>query len=162
MAHVRSLNRVTLVGRVGRNPECTILPNSGREVARFSLATNEGFFDRNSNSWKDLPTEWHDIVAWGGLAQRVEKQVKKGDLLLIEGSIRTRKWTNKSGQEQSSKDIQASEVILLDKRQRDGEGGFEKNSADRSGFSEDRSGGTFGTGKTLHEDFNFEENEEPF
>lgn len=162
MAHVRSLNRVTLVGRVGRNPECTILPNSAREVARFSLATNEGFFDRNSNSWKDLPTEWHDIVAWGDKAQRVEKQIRKGDLVLVEGSIRTRKWTGRNGQEHSSKDIQASEVILLDKRQRDNEGTFEKNSPERSGVSEQRTGDHFGPEKTSAEDFSFDENEEPF
>ena len=85
MSQVRSLNRVILVGRAGKDPEVTVMPNSGQQLAKFSLATNEGYFDKNSNAWKDLPTEWHNIVAWGPLAQKVEKSVGKGDMVLVEG-----------------------------------------------------------------------------
>ena len=85
MSQVRSLNRVILVGRAGKDPEVTVMPNSGQQLAKFSLATNEGYFDKNNNAWKDLPTEWHNIVAWRALAQKVEKGVGKGDMVLVEG-----------------------------------------------------------------------------
>jgi len=122
MSHVRSLNRVILVGRAGKAPEVTVMPNSGQQLAKFSLATNEGYYDKNNNAWKELPTEWHNIVAWRALAQKVEKSVGKGDMILVEGSIRTRKWTDKSGQERSITEIQADNVIVLDRR-RDGAAG---------------------------------------
>ena len=116
MSQVRSLNRVILVGRTGKDPEVTVMASSGRQLAKFSLATNEGYFDKNSNAWKDLPTEWHNIVAWGPLAQKVEKGVGKGDMVLVEGSIRTRKWKDKNGQDRSTTDIQADNIIVLDRR----------------------------------------------
>jgi single-strand DNA-binding protein len=116
MSQVRSLNRVILVGRTGKDPEITVVASSGRQLAKFSLATNEGYFDKNSNAWKDLPTEWHNIVVWGPLAQKVEKSVGKGDMVLVEGSIRTRKWKDKSGQDRWNTDIQADNVIVLDRR----------------------------------------------
>lgn len=116
MSQVRSLNRVILVGRAGKDPEVTVVASSGRQLAKFSLATNEGYFDKNSNAWKDLPTEWHNIVAWGPLAQKVEKSVGKGDMVLVEGSIRTRKWQDKNGQDRWNTDIQADNIIVLDRR----------------------------------------------
>jgi single-strand DNA-binding protein len=116
MSQVRSLNRVILVGRVGKDPEVTMMPKSGQQLAKFSLATNEGYFDKNSNAWKDLPTEWHNIVAWRALAQKVEKGVGKGDLVLVEGSIRTRKWQDKNGQDRWNTDIQADNITVLDRR----------------------------------------------
>jgi single-strand DNA-binding protein len=116
MSQVRSLNRVILVGRVGKDPEVTVMPKSGQQLAKFSLATNEGYFDKNSNAWKDLPTEWHNIVAWRALAQKVEKGVGRGDLVLVEGSIRTRKWQDKNGQDRWNTDIQADNITVLDRR----------------------------------------------
>jgi single-strand DNA-binding protein len=116
MSQVRSLNRVILVGRVGKNPEVTVVASSGRQLAKFSLATNEGYFDKNNNSWKDMPTEWHNIVAWGPLAQKVEKGLSKGDMVLVEGRIRTRKWQDKNGQDRWNTDIQAENVVVLDRR----------------------------------------------
>ncbi len=116
MSQVRSLNRVILVGRTGKVPELTVMPNSGKQLAKFSLATNEGYYDQGSSAWKDLPTEWHNIVAWGPLAQKVEKSVGKGDMVLVEGKIRTRKWQDKSGQDRSTTEINADSVIVLDHR----------------------------------------------
>ena len=116
MSQVRSLNRVILVGRAGKDPEVTVMPKSGQQLAKFSMATNEGYFDKNSNAWKDLPTEWHNIVAWRALAQKVEKGVGKGDLVLVEGSIRTRKWQDKNGQDRSITEIQADNITVLDRR----------------------------------------------
>jgi len=116
MSQVRSLNRVILVGRVGKTPEITVVASSGRQLAKFSLATNEGYYDKNSNAWKDMPTEWHNIVAWGPLAQKVEKSIGKGDMVLIEGRIHTRKWQDKNGQDRWNTDIQAENIIVLDRR----------------------------------------------
>jgi single-strand DNA-binding protein len=122
MSQVRSLNRVILVGRVGKIPEVTVVASSGRQLAKFSLATNEGYFDKNSNAWKDMPTEWHNIVAWGPLAQKVEKSVGKGDMVLIEGRIHTRKWQDKNGQDRWNTDIQAENMVVLDRRKDQGAG----------------------------------------
>jgi single-strand DNA-binding protein len=122
MSQVRSLNRVILVGRTGKDPEITVMPNSGQQLAKFSLATNEGYFDKNSNAWKDLPTEWHNIVAWRALAQKVEKGVGKGDMVLVEGSIHTRKWKDKNGQDRSTTEITADNITVLDRR-KDGASG---------------------------------------
>ncbi len=130
MSHVRSLNRVILVGRAGKDPEVTVMPNSGQQLAKFSLATNEGYYDKNSNAWKDLPTEWHNIIAWRALAQKVEKGVGKGDMVLVEGSIRTRKWKDKNGQDRSTTEITADNIIVLDRR---------KDGAAGSSYAPDRS-----------------------
>ena len=116
MSQVRSLNLVILIGRAGKDPEVRVLPKSGQQLAKFSLATDEGYFDKNSNAWKELPTEWHNIVAWGPLAKKVEESVSKGDRLLVEGSIRTRKWQDKNGQDRWNTDIQASSINVLERR----------------------------------------------
>ena len=131
MSHVRSLNRVILVGRAGKDPEVTVMPNSGQQLAKFSLATNEGYYDKNSNAWKDLPTEWHNIIAWRALAQKVEKGVGKGDMVLVEGSLRTRKWKDKNGQDRSTTEITADNIVVLDRR---------KDGASGSSYSGERHG----------------------
>ena len=122
MSQVRSLNRVILVGRAGKDPEVTVMPNSGQQLAKFSMATNEGYFDKTTNAWKDLPTEWHNIVAWRALAQKVEKGVGKGDMVLVEGSIHTRKWKDKNGQDRSTTEITADTDTVLDRRKEGGSG----------------------------------------
>lgn len=123
MSQVRSLNKVILVGRVGKDPEVTVMPKSGQQLAKFSVATNEGYFDKNSSAWKELPTEWHNIVAWGLLAQKAEKSLGKGDMVLVEGKIRTRKWQDKSGQDRYTTEINADSLIVLDHRKDQGAGG---------------------------------------
>ena len=120
MSQVRSLNRVILVGRVGKDPEVTVLPKTGQQKAKFGLATDEGYFDKNSNAWKDLPTEWHNIIAWRALAQKVEKSVGKGDMVLVEGSIHTRKWQDKNGQDRWTTEILADTITVLDHRKEGG------------------------------------------
>ncbi|MCX6554306.1 MAG: single-stranded DNA-binding protein [Candidatus Aminicenantes bacterium] len=145
MSQVRSLNRVILVGRVGKNPDITVVASSGRQLAKFSLATNEGYFDKNSNAWKDMPTEWHNIVAWGPLAQKVEKSVNKGDMVLIEGRIHTRKWQDKNGQDRWNTDIQAENMIILDRRKEQGVGGagapYPSANAGKNSFPDSADGG---------------------
>jgi single-strand DNA-binding protein len=132
MSQVRSLNRVILVGRVGKAPEVTVVASTSRQLAKFSLATDEGYFDKNSNAWKDLPTTWHNIVAWGPLAQKVERSVGKGDMVLVEGSIRTRKWQDKNGQDRWNTDIQADNITVLDHRKDGASGGGSSYPGERS------------------------------
>ncbi len=132
MSQVRSLNRVILVGRVGRDPEITVMPKSGQQKAKFSMATDEGYWDKNSNSWKDLPTEWHTIIAWGPQAQKTERSVHKGDVLIVEGSIRTRKWQDKSGQDHWTTEIQAAGITVLERNKNNPPGGGSSYGGDRT------------------------------
>lgn len=111
MANKRSLNKVILIGNVGRDPEITHIPNLAKDVAKFSLATTEVYKDKNNQFQEN--TEWHNIVAWGFVAQRVERSVKKGCMVMVEGSLRTRKWQDRDGQERRTTEIQAAAVVVL-------------------------------------------------
>ena len=114
------INKVILVGRLGKDPEIRSTP-SGTNVARFSLATDEKFTDRNGD--KQERTEWHNIVAWGKLAEICGQYLKKGKLVYIDGSIRTDSWDDKeSGQKKYRTEIVASTMKMLDRRG-DDEGG---------------------------------------
>ena len=97
-----TMNRATLVGHAGRNPEMRTLP-SGGEVALFSLATNERFKRRDGTEGET--TEWHAIVAFGGAAQTVRKLVHRGAAVLVEGRIATRTWRDRSGTEHRTSEI---------------------------------------------------------
>ncbi|MBN2347176.1 MAG: single-stranded DNA-binding protein [Candidatus Aminicenantes bacterium] len=145
MSQVRSLNRVILVGRAGRDPEITVLPKSGQQKAKFGLATDEGYWDKSTNAWKDLPTEWHNIIAWGPQAQKVERSVHKGDMVIVEGRIRTRKWQDKSGQDRWTTEIQAENVTVLDRNKEGGQGAG-KSYAPRESFPDAGSPGSFPSG----------------
>ena len=118
-----TMNRATLVGHAGRDPEMRTLP-SGGEVALFSLATNERFKRRDGTEGES--TEWHAIVAFGGTAQTVRKMVRKGAAVLVEGRIATRTWTDRTGTEHRTSEILVSgpqaRVNVLTKRAR-GSGG---------------------------------------
>ena len=122
MANVRSLNRVILVGRVGRDPDITHMPSLSKDVAKFGLATSEGYMDKN-NQWQES-TEWHNIVAWGPLAKKTERSITKGSLILVEGKIKTSKWQDKtSGQDRRSTEIYVDSLIVLEKSDRNGSAG---------------------------------------
>jgi single-strand DNA-binding protein len=83
------VNRVTLIGNLGMDPEIRTLEN-GAMVARLRIATDEGYKD-NTGNWVDR-TEWHDVVAWRGVAERAQRSLKKGMLVYIEGKLQTRSW----------------------------------------------------------------------
>ncbi len=114
------INKVTLIGHLGGDPEIRTLEN-GTPVGRFSLATNENYKDKDGN-WQSL-TEWHNVVVWRDLAERA-KQLKKGSTVYVEGKISYRKYTDKDGVEKSLTDIVAASFRLLDKRE-GGSNGFE-------------------------------------
>ena len=84
------VNKVILVGRLGKDPEVRHLEN-GATVANFSIATSETYKDRQTGERREQ-TEWHNVVLWRGLAEVAEKYVKKGDMIYIEGKLRTRSW----------------------------------------------------------------------
>ena len=115
-----SLNKVMLNGNVGKDPEVRYLETNpvpqgnAPKVASFPLATSERYKDRNGNLQEN--TEWHNIVAWRGLADTVERFVRKGTQLYIEGKIRTRSWTDQAGTKKYSTEIIADTIQLLGKR----------------------------------------------
>lgn len=108
-----SVNKVILVGNVGRDPEVRHL-DKGVAVARFSLATTENYTSKTGE--KVSNTEWHNVVAWRGLAEVVEKYVKKGSQLYIEGRLRTRDY-DKDGVKHYTTEINADTMQLLGKRE---------------------------------------------
>ena len=114
------INKVILVGRLGRDPEIRSTP-SGTSVTKFSLATDERFTDRNGE--KQERTEWHNVVAWGKLGEICGQYLKKGKLVYIEGSIRTDSWDDKeSGQKKYRTEIVANTMKMLDRRGDEGGG----------------------------------------
>lgn len=120
----RSVNKVILLGNVGNQPEIRSVGNGGR-VANISLATSRQWNDAQGN--KQEKTEWHRLVIWnrgakGGLADVVEKYVKKGDKLYIEGEISYRQWQDKDGQTRYTTEITVNELTLLGNNSGGGEG----------------------------------------
>lgn len=118
------VNKVILVGRLGKEPEVRSLDN-GAMVANFSIATSESYKDRTTGEKKEI-TEWHNIVLWRGLAEIAQKYVHKGDLVYIEGKLRTRSW-EKDGVTRYTTEVVADNMTMLGSR---GGGG---NSGDMGG-----------------------------
>jgi single-strand DNA-binding protein len=108
------VNKVILVGNVGKDPDVRHL-DSGVSVASFPLATSETY--RNKESQKVTNTEWHNIVVWRGLAEVVEKYVKKGDPLYLEGKIRTRSYDDKDGNKKYITEIVVDNMQMLGSKQ---------------------------------------------
>lgn len=110
-----SLNRVTLIGRVGQVPDVRDL-NNGNRVASFSLATTErGFTTKDGRQIADR-TEWHNIVVYGGLVKVVERYVNKGDQLYVEGALRYRSYDGNDGNKRYITEIFADDIQLLTPR----------------------------------------------
>ncbi len=113
------VNKVILVGNVGMDPEVRTL-EGGAKVARVRLATTERLFDRQNNTTKEH-TEWHTITLWRGLADVVDRFVKKGSQIYVEGRLRTREW-EKDGVKRYTTEILADSMNLLGRRSDSGEG----------------------------------------
>lgn len=114
-----SYNRATLVGNLGGDPELRATA-SGQAVASWSLATSERYTDKDGQ--RQEVTEWHRIVAWGKSAELADRYLKKGSKCLVEGRIKTRKWTDRDGVERYTTEIIADRVVFLDSAQK-AEGG---------------------------------------
>lgn len=136
---MRGVNKVILVGHLGRDPEVRKL-DANSTIAKFSLATSEAYKTKDGN-WTDQ-TEWHNIVLWQSLAERAERDLKKGMLIYLEGKIRTRSWDDKEGNKRYTTEIVADTFSLLEKKnesanpdttknsEEDSEGKIEKNFED--------------------------------
>ena len=107
----RGVNKVILIGNVGKDPEIRYSPN-GSALATISLATSEQWKDKTSGE-KQEKTEWHRVVAFGKLAEVIGQYVKKGAPIYIEGKLQTRKWTDKQGQDRYTTEIVANEMQML-------------------------------------------------
>jgi single-strand DNA-binding protein len=104
------VNKVILVGNLGKDPEAITFDNGVKKVS-FSLATSESYKDKEGN--KIDQTEWHNIVLWRGLADVAEKYLIKGSQVYIEGKIRTRSWDDKDGNKRYTTEINADNLIML-------------------------------------------------
>ena len=112
-----SLNKVTIIGHLGRDPEIKHMQNN-TAVANFSVATSESWKDKSSGEWQEK-TEWHRVVAWRQAADKVERlNLRKGSLVYVEGKLETRKYTDQNGVEKYSTEIVANWIMGLDKKEK--------------------------------------------
>jgi single-strand DNA-binding protein len=110
---MRGVNRVMLIGNLGRDPDVQHLEGN-IAVAKFPLATTETFKDRAGKLISQ--TEWHTVVLWRGLAELAQKYLHKGSLVYIEGRLRTRSWEDKEGNKKFATEVVGDNLIMLDKR----------------------------------------------
>jgi single-strand DNA-binding protein len=123
-----SVNKVIIVGNLGRDPETRSFPN-GDQVANVTIATTDRYKDKTSGEMKEI-TEWHRVSFFGRLAEIAGQYLRKGSQVYVEGSLRTRKWTDKDGVEKYSTEIRADSMQMLGSRQ--GMGGA--SGADEGGY----------------------------
>ena len=117
----RGINKVILIGNLGADPETRAMP-SGMTVANIRVATSENWKDKQSGENKER-TEWHNVAMFGRLGEIAGEYLKKGSKVYIEGSLRTRKWQDKSGNDRYTTEISANEMQMLDSRGGGGMGG---------------------------------------
>lgn len=126
---MRGVNKVILVGTLGKDPETKTFPNGG-SLTQFSIATSESWTDKNSGERKEQ-TEWHRIVLHNRLGEIAQQYLRKGSKVYIEGSLRTRQWTDQSGQERYTTEIRGEQMQMLDSNNRQqndnqAEGGYQQ------------------------------------
>ena len=125
-----SLNKVILIGNLGKDPELKMTP-SGQALCRFSLATTENW--KNQQGERQSKTEWHNIVVWGKQAETAEKYLRKGQQVMIEGRIQYREYQDQSGAKRTACDIRCDNFVMLGTM---GEGGNKNSGATSSEPSE--------------------------
>ena len=116
---MRGVNKVILVGTLGRDPETKSFPNGG-SLTQFSIATSESWTDKTSGERKEQ-TEWHRIVLNNRLGEIAQQYLRKGSKVYIEGSLRTRQWTDQNGQERYTTEIRGEQMQMLDNNRQQGE-----------------------------------------
>jgi single-strand DNA-binding protein len=132
-----SVNKVIIVGNLGRDPEVRSFPSGGR-VANVTVATTDRWKDKQSGEMREV-TEWHRVVFNDRLAEIAEQYLRKGSQVYVEGSLRTRKWTDQSGQEKYTTEIRADQMQMLGSRQGMGgqgggqQGGYDDGYGDQGG-----------------------------
>ena len=135
-----SVNKVIIVGNLGRDPEMRTFP-SGDQVANVTIATTDKWKDKQTGEMKEA-TEWHRVVFNGRLAEIVGQYLRKGSQVYVEGSLRTRKWTDQNGVEKYSTEIRADQMQMLGSRQ--GMGGGGQGGGQQGGGYDDGYGGDQG------------------
>lgn len=121
---MRGVNKVMLIGNLGRDPECQVLEGN-IPVAKFPLATTEMYKDKTGK--QQSQTEWHTVVLWRGLADLAQKYLHKGSLVYVEGRLRTRSWEDREGVKKFATEIVGDSLIMLEKR---GDGSYSNESGD--------------------------------
>lgn len=111
---MKGVNKVVLIGTLGRDPESKTFPNGG-SVCNFSIATSEAWTDKNTGERKEQ-TEWHRIVLNNKLGEIAQQYLKKGSKVYIEGSLRTRQWTDQNGVERYATEIRGDQIQMLDSK----------------------------------------------
>lgn len=111
---MRGINKVILVGTLGKDPETKTFPNGG-SLTQFSIATSDSWTDKNTGERKEQ-TEWHRIVLHNRLGEIAQQYLRKGSKVYIEGSLRTRQWTDQDGQERYTTEVRGSNIQLLDSK----------------------------------------------
>lgn len=107
----KALNRVTLLGNLGQDPEMRTTPQ-GSSVCTLNLATTESYKDKNSGEWKDT-TDWHRVTLWDGLADTAAKYLKKGNKVYIEGKLKTRSYDDKDGVKRYVTEVLGQSMIMM-------------------------------------------------
>ena len=129
---MRGVNKVILVGTLGRDPETKTFPNGG-SLSQFSIATSDSWVDKSTGERKEQ-TEWHRIVLHNRLGEIAQQYLRKGSKVYIEGSLRTRQWTDQNGQERYSTEIRGDQMQMLDSTR----GQSEQGAGDNSGYGQPR------------------------
>jgi single-strand DNA-binding protein len=111
-----SVNKVTIVGRVGQDPELKFTP-SGAAVCNFSVATSERYKDKSEN-WQEK-TEWHRVVVWGKLAEVCNQKLSKGDKVYLEGKLEYRQWDDKNGVKHTSAEVKVTTMEVMESKKND-------------------------------------------
>ena len=127
----RGLNKVLIIGRLGRDPEMRYTP-SGRPVTTFTLGASRSW--NTADGEKRTETEWFNVVAWSNLAEICKQHLSKGRLVYIEGRLQTRHWEDQEGAKHSSTEIVANEMIMLDDRREGAEEYVESGEEDEFPF----------------------------
>jgi single-strand DNA-binding protein len=144
----KSINKVILVGRLGRDPEMKYT-SGGTPFCRFSIATDDNWTDKGSGE-KQERTEWHSIVVWDRLAEICNQYLTKGRLVYIEGSLQTREWDDKEGVKRKTTEVRARDMVMLGGGS--GPGGEGGGMPSRSDSGSGPSGPSGGGGSTITDD----------
>jgi single-strand DNA-binding protein len=128
----KSVNKVILVGRLGKDPELKYTA-SGTPFCRFSMATDDVWNDKGSGERQER-TEWHNIVAWDRLAEICNQYLTKGKLVYIEGSLQTREWDDQEGNKRKTTEIRARDMVMLSGGAGEGSGGGQRRAASAEGM----------------------------
>ncbi len=151
---MRGVNKVILVGTLGRDPETKTFPNGG-SLTQFSIATSDSWTDKSTGERKEQ-TEWHRIVLHNRLGEIAQQYLRKGSKVYIEGSLRTRQWTDQNGQERYTTEIRGEQMQMLDSNRPQGEQGMgNEGGFNQPRFNSPQQGGGYGQNTGFNQNNNF-------